>query len=132
MIALKPFLRACAGVAALLSFPGCKTAPIRQELPAVIAEPSSRSRAELAAAVSSALNGVPVTLADDALTRESTLIVERARQRDPSGLPAQGRERGMPERFRLVKSGADCVLIHEGSGGRFSLRETTCSPVENG
>jgi hypothetical protein len=132
MIAMKPFLKAGAGAAALLSLAACKTAPIRQELPAVIAGNSSRSRAEIAAAVSSALNGVPVTLADDALTRESTLILERARHRDASGVPAQGRETGMPERFRLVKSGADCVLVHESSGRRFTLRETTCAPVENG
>jgi len=132
MIALKPFLRACAGAGALLSLAACRTAKVRQELPAVVAEPGAQSRAELAAAVSAALGGVPVTLADDALTRESTLIVERARQRDPSGLPAQGRERGMPERFRLVKIGAECVLVHERSGQRFTLRETTCAPVENG
>jgi hypothetical protein len=131
MIAMKPFLRA-GPAAALLSVVACKTGPIRQEVPAVIADPSSRSRAELAAAVSAALNGVPVTLADDALTRESTLILERARHRDPSGVPVQGRELGTPERFRLVKSGADCVLVHERSGQRFTLRETTCAPVENG
>ena len=59
-------------------------------------------------------------------------FLERARQSDPSGLPAQGRERGMPERFRLVKSGADCVLIHERTGQRFTLRDTTCSPLERG
>jgi len=78
------------------------------------------------------LNGVAVTLADDALLRESTLVLERARHRDASGLPVQGRELGMPERFRLVKSGTECVLVHEGTGRRFTLRETTCAPVENG
>ncbi len=98
----------------------------------MVAEPGAQSRAELAAAVSSALGGVPVTLSDDALTRESTLILERARHRDASGVPVQGRETGMPERFRLVKIGAECVLVHERSGQRFILRETTCAPVENG
>ena len=129
---MKPFLRACAEAGALLSLSVCRTAPVRRELPAVIAEPSSRSRAELAGAVSAALNGVSVTLADDALTRESTLVLERARRRDESGLPVQGRETGTPERFRLVKSGADCVLVHESSGRRVTLQETTCSPLERG
>jgi hypothetical protein len=101
-------------------------------VPAVVAEPGAQARAELAAAVSSALGGVPVRLADDALTRESTLVLERAKHRDASGLPVQGREMGTPERFHLVKSGPDCVLIHEGSGRRFSLHETTCAPLQRG
>ena len=125
-------MRALLGACAIASVGACKTAPVRSEAPAVIVEPSSRSRAELAAAISGALNGVAVTLADDALMRESTLVLERAQHRDPSGLPVQGRELGTPERFRLVKSGAECVLVHERSGQRFALRETTCAPVENG
>ena len=125
---MRPALGACA----LVSLVACRTASARPDVAAVVAEPGAESRAELAAAVGAALGGVPVRLSDDALTRESTLVLERARQRDPSGLPAQGRERGVPERFRLVKNGADCVLIHERTGQRFTLRETTCAPVENG
>ena len=125
---MRRLLIACA----LASVGACKTAPIRQDALAVILEPSPRSREELAGAMSAALNGVTVTLADDALTRESTLVLERAKHRDASGLPVQGREMGMPERFRLVKSGTECVLVHEGTGRRFTLRETTCAPVENG
>jgi len=125
-------MRAALGACALVSLVACRTASARPDVAAVVAEPGAESRAELATAIGAALGGVPVTLSDDALTRESTLIVERARQRDPSGLPAQGRERGVPERFRLVKNGADCVLIHERTGQRFTLRETTCAPVENG
>jgi len=125
-------MRVALGACALVSVVACRTASARPDVAAVVAEPGADSRAELAAAIGTALGGVPVTLSDDALTRESTLIVERARQRDPSGLPAQGRERGVPERFRLVKNGADCVLIHERTGQRFTLRETTCAPVENG
>ena len=125
---MRRLLIACA----LASVGACKMAPIRQDAPAVILEPSPRSREELAGAMSAALNGVTVTLADDALTRESTLVLERAKHRDASGLPVQGREMGMPERFRLVKSGTECVLVHEGTGRRFTLRETTCAPVESG
>ena len=125
-------MRAALCACALVSLVACRTASARPDVAAVVAEPGAESRAELATAIGAALGGVPVTLSDDALTRESTLIVERARQRDPSGLPAQGRERGVPERFRLVKNGADCVLIHERTGQRFTLRETTCAPVENG
>ena len=125
-------MTAAIAACALAFLAACKTPPARQDLPAVVAQPTSQSHAEMVRAVSAALNGVAVTLADDALTRESTLVLERAKRRDPSGLPVQGRELGMPERFRLVKSGTACVLIHEGSGQRFTLRDTTCSPVERG
>jgi len=129
VIATRAILTACAGASAMVSLGACKTAPVRQDLPAVVAEQTPRTLAELAQSMSAALNGVPVTLADDALTKESTVVIERAPGRDPSGLPAQGREMGAPERFRLVKSGDDCVLIHEGSGRRFTLRDTSCSAI---
>lgn len=117
-------LAACA-----LSVVACRTAAARPDVDAVVATPSSSSRDELARAMSEALGGVGVTLADDALTRESTLVLERARHRDDRGLPVQGRELAPPERFRLVKSGADCVLVHERTGKRFKLTQTACAPI---
>jgi hypothetical protein len=110
----------------------CRTVRPRHDVPAVIVDPTARSRAALARAVSAALGGAPVTLADDALTQESTLLVERARLRDPAGLPANGRRPGGPERFRLVKSGPECVLVHERDGSRFALEETACAPARDG
>jgi hypothetical protein len=97
-----------------------------QERPALIVKPSAETRAALLDAVRSALGGVQVTLADDALTRESVLIVERTARRDTEGRRLQGRELGKPERFRLVKSAASCVLIHERTGRRFRLERTEC------
>ena len=113
----------------VLAAAACRTVSAGQDRPAVLADPVSQGRAEVAQAASAALNGVPVTLADDALTRESTLVLERARHRDPSGLLVEGRERGMPEKFRLVKNGPTCVLVHERSGKRIALHETACSPI---
>jgi hypothetical protein len=98
----------------------------------VITEPSPSSRAELEQAVSAALNGATVSLRDDALTRENTLVVERIRHRDPSGLLIEGRDLGAPERFRLVKNGDQCVLVHEKTGRRFPLSQTTCTGIVTG
>lgn len=113
---------------ALLS-PGCRAVrPEPPEVPAVIVAPTDASRAALTAAVRAALDGAPVTLADDALTRSSTLTVERAPLRDPAGLPVGGRELGSPERFHLVKRGSACVLVHERTGRERSLEATTCAP----
>ena len=107
----------------------CVSGFAQPEVPAVIDKPSTESRAELAQAVSSALNGAPVTLAGDALTRSGLLIIERTRPRDASGAPLSGRDFDKPEKFRLVKSAKRCALVHERTGKRTMLASTTCVPV---
>jgi hypothetical protein len=99
------------------------------ERPALITSATASSRAELAAVVSAALNGAPVRLADDSLTRDSALIVDRVQPRDAAGLPLDGRTLGKPERFLLVTHGTDCVLIHESTGKRHVLRSARCQPA---
>ncbi len=125
---MRAILRACAA-AALLSSAGCQT-PRAQDAPpevaAVIVRPTAASRAALARAVSAALDGVKVTLADDALTRESVLVLEHTPRRDPEGRPLSGRDLGMPERFQLLKRGDQCVLVHERTGRRTTLSATSC------
>ena len=115
--------------AALLGLAACATATGRPDLPALLTNPTAESRAELVRAVSGALHGAPITLADDALTRDSTLIVERTRPRTADGVPLSGRETGRPEHFRLVKNGSRCMLVHERTGKRWTLTAATCSPV---
>lgn len=105
-------------IAAVLFLSACVSA--QPEVAAVIDKPTKESRAELAHAVSSALNDAPVTLADDALTKDSLLVIEKAH--------LLGRDLDKPERFRLVKAGKDCALVHERSGRRMTLASTTCVP----
>lgn len=119
-------------VPVLLSLAACATAAPQRDLPAVITRPTPESRAELVRTVSRALHGAPLTIADEALTRDSTLIVERARARGADGAPLAGRETGRPEHFRLVKNGSRCVLVHEASGKRFTLASASCSPAGPG
>jgi hypothetical protein len=126
---MRRFAQTCARAALLLAAAACRTAPARHDVPAVITEPSARSRAELEQAVSAALNGASVTLRDDALTHEDALIVERIRHRDPNGILIEGRDMGRPERFHLVKNGTECVLVHENTGRRFPLSQTTCAAI---
>jgi hypothetical protein len=113
-------------VAGMLTLMACASA--RRDVPAVIPSPTPESRAELARVVAGALHGAPLTLADDALTSDSTLVIEPVRPRDAGGVPLNGRERGRPEHFRLVKNGSRCVLVHEGTGRRFTLAAATCAP----
>jgi hypothetical protein len=108
-------------ILSLLALTACS-----QEQPARIVDPTTRSRAELLRVVTQALGGAPVLLADDALTRASTLVIERNPPRDVQGRPLAGRELGKPQQFRLVKIGSACVLLHENDGERSVLAETTC------
>ncbi len=98
-----------------------------RDVPALITTATSESRAELLRAVHRALGGAPLTIADDALTRDSELIIEPARARDADGARLNGRERGRPEHFRLVKNDTRCVLVHERTGKRFTL-VSACAP----
>jgi hypothetical protein len=106
----------------------CHPRPAARDLPALITNPTPATHAELARLVSHALNDASVTIADDALTRDSMLIIERTLRRDAQGLPLNGRRTGRPERFRLVKNGARCVLLRERTGQRWELAATTCWP----
>jgi hypothetical protein len=121
-------LASAAGTAGALALAACLTGSGLVDKPAVITRPTAESRAELVRVLSRALNGASVTIADDALTADGTLIVERAPHRDARGLSLDGRETGRPEHFRLVKNGSRCVLVHESTGRRFRLAATTCSP----
>jgi hypothetical protein len=116
---------------ALCGVSACATTSAANDEPAVIARSDTQSAAELQSAVSKALNRTSVTLAGDALTRDSVLSIEPLRLRESRGNlgqgRAQGREARMPEQFRLVKNGQRCILIHERSGQRMELPNTQCA-----
>jgi hypothetical protein len=92
-----------AGLLASCATPGGKR-PAEEGVPAVI--------------VTDAL-GVEPLLADDALTRGGTLIIERRH--------LEGRERALPEKFQLLKIGERCVIVHERTGQRSPLVQTKCT-----
>ena len=115
-------------LAGMLSVAACAPVSAQRDVPAVVTSPTPESRAELARAVGRALKGAAVTIADDALTRDSELIIERGWARSAKGVPLNGRATGRPEHFRLVKNGSSCVLVHERTGKRFTLASATCAP----
>jgi hypothetical protein len=103
----------------------CSGQAADKEVPARLIAPSAAARAELAAAVSTALGSAPVTLAPDALTDSSRLTVE---QQPVLGNPAAtGRLLGTAERFRLMTDGTQCTLVHETGSGRYVLAASTCA-----
>jgi hypothetical protein len=101
-----------------LLFFGCQTNSERTESPARIVDPSAESHRELVSVVRGALNGSQVTIADNALTETSLLIIE------PKHL--LGRDLRKPAHFQLLLSGSSCLLVHEETGARLPLAETVC------
>ncbi len=122
----------CAGIV----LTACKASPtpnegsLQGDRPAVIVNPTPESRAELQRVVSDMLFGAEVRLADDALTGSSTLTIERRHIRSLEDPPLSGRDLGQPERFRLLTTGTECVLVHEPDKARYELVETDCVPEE--
>lgn len=124
-------IRACWLAAAAIAPVGCGTLSA-QEQPAVISAPTAESRAELARIVSAVFNGQPVTLADDALTRESVLTIERRTPPGEQGRAATGRTLAAPERLNLVLRGSRCFLVHAADGREWELNEAQCVPAPAG
>jgi hypothetical protein len=125
MKAIKTIL--CTGALALLG--ACNSQPaLGGETPALIAESTPESRAELQRLVSEALGTDGVLLAEDALTRENTLIIERNPPQDLQQRPLQGRNMEPPKKFRLLLSGDRCWLERESDRERWELLEAKCVP----
>jgi len=121
--------RALAGALALLTLAGltaCRAWPAEPPVPALITQATAASREDLELAVSQALGGAPVRLADDALTRESLLIIGRTAAHALNGVPLNGRELGRPQHFRLIQRGSRCLLLHLESGRARLLPHTRC------
>jgi len=106
---------------------GCRKVATDYDKSARIVDPDDASRAALQRAVDEALR-THVTLADDALTESSLLVIERNAPRSIQGMPAQGRNMDVPIQFRLVINREDCVLIDQRDRSRHTLENTSCEP----
>ena len=109
-----------------LASAACNMNAMHEDRPARIVNPTAESRAELRHIVSEMLSGAEVMLSDDALTESSVLVVERSRIRSIDNPPLSGRDLGRPERFQLVTTGRQCVLIRESNQARHELFEAEC------
>lgn len=104
---------------------GCRTVATEHDRAARIVNADDNSRAALQRAVNDALN-TNVTLADNALTESSLLIIERSPPRSMQNLPTQGRNMDVPIQFRLVINRDDCILIDQRDRSRYLLEDTRC------
>src|SRR5262245_32454185 len=125
----RSLLRSIATPCATFALSGCAVvalstcaATAQPDRPALIANPGPTTHAELVKVVSDALKAPTVTIADDALTRESLLVIERHPAHDATGQRLNGRETEPPEQFRLVTDDQGrCTLVHVGTDRRYSL-----------
>ena len=122
--------RVIALAALAVTFAACKNVAPDVDQAAVIVNPDAASRAVLQATVNAALH-TDVTLADDALTETSILVIEQKVPQSIEGSPAQGRTMEMPIQFRLVANGSECILIDQRDMTRTVLPDTACSLASN-
>jgi len=116
----------------IISIAGCSSNELRADVPALRTSVTEASKTELEDVLSTAMNGVDVSIADDALTATSTLILERGQPRGNGRSPASGRDYGRPDHFQLVLDGPQCLLVHEETGLRWLLTTTRCEPAPIG
>ncbi|MGJ8564463.1 MAG: hypothetical protein ACSHXY_13035 [Alphaproteobacteria bacterium] len=109
-----------------LGLSACSSLDTNAMTDARLISPSADTHIEITAAVTTALSGAKVTIASDALTRKSTLIIDPPGSNMPS---AAGQIMGRPDHFDLKLSGKRCVLIHRQTGEIYTLKTATCRAV---
>ncbi len=67
-----------------------------------------------------------VVLGNAAFAQEDRLTVVPAELLDESGLPRDGRIRGVPDSYRLTKEGKRCVITRERDGKAAPLTDCSC------
>ena len=118
----------CILIALMLA--ACSAPVVQAEGPALVTNPGPESLGEIEQAVSAAMGGAGVTLAEDVLTDSSVLVIERGLQRGFGRTPELGRDLGRPYRFQLVKDGSECLLVDQQSGRRWPLPAVECREEE--
>jgi len=128
VVAIANSIRGAALGVALGLLSSCASSSAANDRPAVIINADAKSRLALQNAVSKSIGVAYVVLGDDALTKESNLIIEPARIRDFEGRLLQGRETRGTELFHLVmgKKKDECILVHERTGAHIPLADTHC------
>ncbi|ARB46894.1 MULTISPECIES: hypothetical protein [Gammaproteobacteria] len=115
------------GILVLLG--ACQSQPAGGDTPALLSGTEADQK-ELREKIRDALPAdKPVLLADDALTRDSLLVIERAPPRDLSRPPVNGRNLQRPETFRLLLDNERCWLERLGDGKRWEMVEASCIPA---
>ena len=104
----------------------CGAPVVQPYVPALLTNPGPGTLQEIEQTISTALNGTQITLAADALTKNSVLVIERGMQRGIDRPPELGRDLGRPYCFQLVIDGPQCVLVDQQTGQHWPLATVEC------
>ncbi|MDE2048366.1 MAG: hypothetical protein KGJ44_08160 [Betaproteobacteria bacterium] len=74
-----------------------------------------------------AQTGRKVTLTARAFADSDKLLLEQPLLLGPNGLPLDGRSRGRPQVFHLVKRGGQCVMVNDATRAEQVLDACTCT-----
>ena len=125
VFALMPVFTLTQLLAACTSLP-----PARPGQPAVLVNPSAKITRHLSQQVSEMLGGRKVTLAPDALTTTSSLILDQRPIRSIAAPnPLIGRAYSKPDHFLLSLTYNRCVLTHKESGQSVYLKGVKCKAI---
>ena len=113
-------------VSALPPLSACQGLNRDPGVPAVIVDPDEASRAALGKTLSKVFAGQEITLADDALTQSSILVLQHNPGDQQESQAALGRVVDEPIRFQLVKTGDGCFLVDLRDERRYLLANTSC------
>lgn len=86
-----------------------------QIVPAVVTSINPQTKAQLQQAIKSLLNR-DITIADNAFSQTSDILIERAVVKDERGLPIMGREFSNALRLSLMTDGKNCILQSSETG----------------
>ena len=107
---------------------GCRSGRNLQNVPAVIANPSQQTEAELRRVVSAALYGAQFEIPENPLTQSSVLVVEIGPRAGSAGAADGGDADRQPVLFRLLINGPNCILVNQTDLRRWRLGHTLCIP----
>lgn len=114
------------GICLPLALMGCQTFGGNSDVPALIIQPDEASRSALRSTLSEIFGGRDITLADDALTRTSMLVLEPTLRQKLDRRQSLGRVVTKPFIFRLVKHGDLCILVDLRDDKAYPLTDTRC------
>jgi hypothetical protein len=104
----------------------CAPPVLQPGVPALLTNPGPETLQEIEQTIATALGVTKVTLAADVLTKTSVIIIERGMQRGIDRPPELGRDPGRPDRFQLIISGSQCVLVNDQNGVHWPLVSVEC------
>ncbi len=104
----------------------CRAQVVTTTVPALLTNPGAAMLQQIEQTVSAAMGGNKVTLAADAFTHSSVLVIERGLQRGITRNPELGRDLGRPFRFQLFVEGSNCVVLDQQTGMYWPLTDAVC------